>query len=197
MEILYNIKEVKNMLKKLIPNDYYKTIEDIPYTTLYAKGFRLILTDLDNTLISYKESEPTESLFAWKRKVEEIGFEIIIVSNSRKNRVESFAKQLELPFVKFAKKPLLFGMRKALKMTKRTYKKEEILEIGDQLMTDVFASRRFGVHTILVQPIDKKTEILPTQLNRKMEDFFLRQIERRYPRLYQQKLDSYVVNKNE
>ncbi|MDE6407074.1 MAG: hypothetical protein K2K50_00515, partial [Anaeroplasmataceae bacterium] len=75
------------MLKKLIPNDYYKTIEDIPYNKLYADGFRLILTDLDNTLISYLEKEPTDVLFEWKKRIEEIGFEIIIVSNSRKDRV--------------------------------------------------------------------------------------------------------------
>ncbi|MDE5856555.1 MAG: YqeG family HAD IIIA-type phosphatase [Anaeroplasmataceae bacterium] len=185
------------MLKKLIPNDYYRTIEDIPYNKLYAEGFRLILTDLDNTLISYLEKEPTEELFKWKNMVESIGFEIIIVSNSRKDRVEHFANLLNLPFVKFAKKPLLFGMKKAFKMAKKEYKKEEILEIGDQLMTDVFASRRLGVHTILVKAIDKKTEILPTKINRKLEHFFLNQIERRHPRLYQQKLDQYVVDKNE
>ncbi|MDE6661429.1 MAG: YqeG family HAD IIIA-type phosphatase [Anaeroplasmataceae bacterium] len=185
------------MLKKLIPNDYYKSIEDIPYNKLYAEGFRLILTDLDNTLISYLEKEPTEALYLWKNKMEAIGFEIIIVSNSRKDRVEHFANLLNLPFVKFAKKPLLFGMKKALKIASRPYKKEEVLEIGDQLMTDVFASRRLGVHTILVKAIDKKTEILPTKINRKLEHFFLNQIERRHPRLYQQKLDQYVVDKND
>ncbi|MDE6656551.1 MAG: YqeG family HAD IIIA-type phosphatase [Anaeroplasmataceae bacterium] len=185
------------MLKKLIPNDYYRTIEDIPYNKLYADGFRLILTDLDNTLISYLEKEPTDALYLWKEKIEAMGFEIVIVSNSRKDRVEHFANLLHLPFVKFAKKPLLFGMKKALKCASREYKKEEILEIGDQLMTDVFASRRLGVHTILVKAIDKKTEILPTKINRKLEHFFLSLIEKRHPRLYQQKLDQYVVDKNE
>ncbi|MDE6408403.1 MAG: hypothetical protein K2K50_07370, partial [Anaeroplasmataceae bacterium] len=149
------------------------------------------------TLISYLEKEPTDVLFEWKKRIEEIGFAIIIVYNTLKDRVEHFAKLLDLPFVKFAKKPLLFGMRKAIKLASKEYKKEEILEIGDQLMTDVFASRRLGVHTILVKAIDKKTEILPTKINRKLEHFFLNQIERRYPRLYQQKLDQYVVDKNE
>lgn len=185
------------MLKKLIPDDYYKTIDDIPYTKLYADGIRLILTDLDNTLISYLETEPTEALYAWKDRIKAMGFEIILVSNSRKDRVEHFANLLDLPFVKFAKKPLLFGMRKAMKLASRAYKKEEIVEIGDQLMTDVFASKRFGVYTILVKAIDKKTEILPTRINRKLEKFFLNQIERRHPRLYQKHLDAYVVDKYE
>ena len=185
------------MLKKLIPDYYYKTIEDIPYTKLYEEGKRLILTDLDNTLISYLEKEPTDALFAWKKKVLELGFEVIIVSNSRKDRVEHFAKLLDVPYVKFAKKPLLFGMKKAIKLAGKEYKKEEIMEIGDQLMTDVFASRRLGVLTILVHAIDKKTEILPTKINRRLEKFFLRQIECRHPRLYQSKLDAYVRDKDE
>ena len=53
------------MLKKLIPDEYYNSIEDIPYNKLYAQGIRLILTDLDNTLISYREDEPTAALFCW------------------------------------------------------------------------------------------------------------------------------------
>ncbi|MDE7162392.1 MAG: YqeG family HAD IIIA-type phosphatase [Anaeroplasmataceae bacterium] len=185
------------MLKKFIPDYYYKTIEDIPYTKLYDDGIRLILTDLDNTLISYLEKEPTEALFAWKEKVEKMGFEIIIVSNSRKDRVEHFAKELGLPFVKFAKKPLLFGMKKAIRLASKEYKKEEIMEIGDQLMTDVFASRRMNILTILVKAIDKKTEILPTKINRKLEHFVLSHIERRHARLYQQHLDAYVRDKDE
>ena len=40
------------MIKKLIPDYVYKTIYDIPLEKLYSDGIRLILTDLDNTLIS-------------------------------------------------------------------------------------------------------------------------------------------------
>lgn len=184
------------MLKKLIPDEYYRSIEDIPYNKLYAKGIRLILTDLDNTLISYKEAEPTEALYTWKHKVEAMGFEVIIVSNSRKERVEHFANLLQLPFVKFAKKPLVLGMKKAMKKATRTYKNEEIVVLGDQLMTDVFAAKRLKLYTVLLKAIDKKTEILPTKLNRKLENYFLNKIERHHPRLYQQKLDAYVREKN-
>ncbi len=185
------------MLKKLIPDYYYKTIEDIPYNKLYEQGIRLILTDLDNTLISYKETEPTKELVAWKERVEKMGFEIIIVSNSRKDRVEHFATLLQLPFVKFAKKPLKFGLKKALKIASHPYELTEVMEIGDQVMTDVFGSRRLGVLTILVKAIDKKTEILPTKINRKLEEFFLSRIERKYPLSYQRRLMEYVRDKND
>lgn len=185
------------MIKKLIPDYYYKTIEDIPYNKLYANGIRLILTDLDNTLISYKCTDPTEALISWKNRLTQMGFEIIIVSNSRKHRVEHFARLLELPFVKFAKKPTKFGLKKAIRMASKSYAKAEIMEIGDQVMTDVFASKRLGVLTVLVKAIDKKTEILPTKINRKLEEHFLKRIKRKYPKVYQEKLEEYVRDKHD
>ena len=100
-----------------------------------------------------------------------MGFEVIIVSNSRKHRVEHFANILGLPFVKFAKKPTKLGMKKALKIASRKYELNEIVEIGDQVMTDVFASRRMKVLTILVKAIDRKTEVFTTKVNRKLEKF--------------------------
>ncbi len=185
------------MIKKLIPSCYYKTINDIPYNKLYENGFRLILTDLDNTLISYLEKEPTLELFNWKKMVEEIGFEIIIVSNSRKERVKNFANSLGLKYVKFAKKPTKLGLKKALRIASHKYALSEVVEIGDQLMTDVYGSRRLGLYTILVKAIDKKTEILPTKINRKLENHFLMKIQKKYPKLYASALVDYVRDKND
>ena len=163
------------MILKLVPDYYYTTIKDIPYDKLYADGVRLILTDLDNTLISYKEEEPTPELFKWKEKVLGMGFEVIIVSNSRKNRVSHFANILGLPFVKFAKKPTKFGMKKALKI----------------------ASRRMNIITILVKAIDRKTEVFTTKINRKLEKFFLGRIKKKYPLIYKEKLLKYVEEKDD
>lgn len=71
--------------KNIIPDDYVSSIFDIDYNKLYSNGKRLILTDLDNTLISYKATEPTDELYKWKSELEGMGFEIIIVSNSGKS----------------------------------------------------------------------------------------------------------------
>lgn len=177
--------------KKIIPDLYANTINDIPYAKLYADGFRLILTDLDNTLISYKESSPTQELRDWMKLVQEIGFEIIIVSNSRKNRVSYFAQMLGLKYVKFAKKPLKPGLKKAIRIADKKYKKNEILEIGDQLMTDVYGSKRCGLYTILVKAIDRKTEIWTTRFNRRLEKKMLYKAKKKHLSLYKEKLQRY------
>ena len=63
--------------------------------------------------------------------------------------------------------------KKALKIASRKYALNEIVEIGDQVMTDVFASRRMNIITILVKAIDRKTEVFTTKVNRKLEKYFL------------------------
>ena len=86
------------MLKKLIPDEFYKSVYDIPYEELYKSGKRLIMADMDNTLISYKETLPSEKLLELKKRIEDIGFEIIIVSNSRKKRVDNFANAFNIKY---------------------------------------------------------------------------------------------------
>ena len=180
------------MIKKLIPDYYFKSIYDIPYDTLYSEGIRLLLLDMDNTLISYKETLPSDNLKELKKKLENMGFELILVSNSRKNRVNNFCDAFEIPYVKFSIKPLKRGIKKAMKkVAKNKYKKEEVLLLGDQLMTDIFGGNRCGLKTGLIEAIDKSTDIGPTRANRKLERYFLKRIKKKYPDLYNERLKEY------
>ena len=114
--------------KHFIPSLYVNTIFDIDYNKLYEDGIRLILTDLDNTLISYKETDPLEAQYDWVKKMKEIGFEIIIVSNnSHKDRVSHFAKLLDIKYLNFALKPTKIGMKKALKMQIKNMNQKKLL----------------------------------------------------------------------
>lgn len=177
--------------KNIIPDDYVSSIFDIDYNKLYSEGKRLILTDLDNTLISYKATDPTEELFSWKKKLEAMGFEIIIVSNSGKARVNHFAKLLGLKYVNLAIKPLKRGFKKALRISSRKYKKEEVVVLGDQLLTDVYGAKRSKLHMILIKAIDKKTERPITRHNRKNEDKMLAKARKKNYGLYLVKLKKY------
>ncbi len=183
------------MIEKMIPTYFYKSIYDIDYEGLYKDGIRLILTDLDNTLISYKETIPNRKLFELKNKIEHMGFEFILVSNSRKKRVDNFAKSFDIPYVKFSTKPLKRGIKKAIKKVAHgTYTKDQVLIIGDQIMTDIYGAGRCKIRSVLVDAIDKSTDIGPTRFNRKLERFFLKKIKKKYPIEYDLKLKEYGVN---
>ena len=69
------------------------------------------------------------------------------------------------------------------------------MEIGDQLLTDQFASTRYKLYTIMVRNLDPKTEIWTTRFNRRLENKILKRIKRKYPDLYEEKLSRYVGEK--
>ena len=186
------------MLKKLIPDEYYESVYDIPYEELYKSGKRLIMADMDNTLISYKETLPSEKLKELKKRIEDIGFELIIVSNSRKNRVDNFSNAFGVKYQKFSTKPLKRGIKRAMKkVASRRYNKDEVILIGDQLMTDVYGGKRCKLTVFLIEAIAKGTDIGPTRFNRKLDRFFLKRIKKKYPDLYKEKLSRYGGDLND
>ena len=181
---------VKDM--KFVPSTYVNTVFDIDYNKLYERGIRLILTDLDNTLISYKENNADDKLLEWIKQRKNEGFEVIIVSNnSNKERVTSFAKELEINSVSVAMKPLKRGIKKALKLASRKYDFNQVVSIGDQLMTDVFSANRMKFNSVLVKAIDRKTEKWTTRFNRKLELHVIKKISKKYPELYEERIKIY------
>ena len=120
------------------------------------------------------------------------GFEIIIVSNnSSVKRVKEFAEKLNISYVARAKKPLKGGFKKALKLATEKYNYCQIVAIGDQLMTDVFAANRMNYTSVLVKAIDRKTEKWTTRFNRMLEKHVLKRIIKKHPSLYEETLKVY------
>lgn len=177
---------------KFIPHIYKESVFDIDYIKLYESGIRLILTDLDNTLVSYKDDIVSEKLLTWITKRKQEGFEIMIVSNnSKESRVLNFATKLDIKYIARAMKPLKGGFKKILKLASRKYNPNEIVAIGDQLMTDVFAANRMNYTSILVKAIDRKTETWTTRFNRTLERHVLKVIEKKYPETFLKSLKVY------
>lgn len=155
--------------KKFIPNEFHDTVYEVDFETLYKEGKRLILSDLDNTLISYDEYVPTKENLEFLDRLKKIGFEVILLSNNVPSRINKYCKDLDIIGYANARKPLNIGMRKAYKNASKKYKKDEIIVMGDQLMTDIWGANRFATYSILVNPIKKKTEKWYTKINRRTE----------------------------
>ena len=180
------------MTKKFIPTFFYNSIYDIPLDEWKKNGVRLILADLDNTLISYNEKMPNEALFEFKNKVLNLGIEFVIVSNSRKERVENFSKALGIPCVKFSTKPLKRGILKAIsKVAHGCYSNEQVVLLGDQIMTDILGGNRCGIKTCLIKAIDKSSDKLPTRINRFFEKHAILRVKKKYEEEDNLKLKSY------
>ncbi|OPZ33292.1 MAG: haloacid dehalogenase-like hydrolase [Tenericutes bacterium ADurb.BinA124] len=169
-------------LKKFVPTDCYSDVFQIPYQKLYDQGKRVLLMDIDNTLIPYDAYEPYPKLKQLIAQIKAIGFKIIFMSNNKEPRVSHFANILGEDYVYSSMKPLKKGYRQALK--KAMLPKKTALAIGDQLLTDVLGSNRFGIDVILVKPLKKHNELWFTKFNRKTEKRIIKKISRHYPDIY-------------
>jgi uncharacterized protein len=158
--------KVNGMLHYFLPNQFVKRVLDITPHELKEKGIKGIITDLDNTLVEWDRPSATPELTEWFEKMKREGIKVMIVSNNNKKRVQSFAEPLGIPFIFEARKPLTRAFQKALATMQ--LRKEEVVVIGDQLLTDVFGGNRLGLNTILVVPV-AQTDGLWTRFNRKME----------------------------
>ena len=165
--------------RHFIPDAHYESIYDIDFETLGKDGVTTLLLDLDNTLISYDDTLAGEELSRFLAGLKEQGFKRVVISNSRQRRLSTFCDPLALDYVAFAKKPFRSGFKKALSIAGST--KEESVLIGDQLMTDVYGAKRFGIRVLLVKPIKKRTEKWYTRFNRRLEQKMLRKIEKKHP----------------
>ena len=164
------------MLKIFLPDQHVKDIFEITPESLKEKAIKGVITDLDNTLVAWNEPHATEKIKVWLKSMEDSGIKVTIVSNNDKKRVKLFSSPLNRPYVYRANKPLRRAFLKSSK--KMGLKKEEVVVIGDQIMTDIWGGNRSGFHTILVVPI-LQSDDKATKLNRKLERFILRKLEKR------------------
>lgn len=146
---------------------------------LKLMGITHILSDLDNTLIPWNSSEPSEELKKWVAELKKYHIELIVVSNNNYTRIHDAVSMLDVKIVARAKKPMPFAIKKFVNLS--SISKERVLFLGDQLLTDVIAGNLAGVKTILVKPL-VDTDLKKTRFNR----FFERPILKLINRIYKQ-----------
>ncbi len=139
---------------------------------LFVKG---LLLDVDNTLARHFDKEPFDEIPEYLKRLKASGIKLIIVSNARESRVAPFAKSLDLPFEFLCKKPLLFGVKRAMKTL--GLQKNEIMLCGDQLFTDILCGNLYGIKTLLVSPRHKEKSFI-FKIKRVLEKPFLKKYQK-------------------
>ena len=135
-----------------IPRGVYPSVTHISPRALAARGIRLVLADLDNTLVPYKVAEPPAAVIAWKEALEAQGLRLFLPSNSRKpGRAQKFAEKLGIPYQGRSGKPKKAGYLRA--MERMGARPQETVMVGDQIFTDTLGANNAGVIPLLVEPI--------------------------------------------
>lgn len=178
-----------SIARRCIPDYYVESIYAVDYQMLKEQGINTLFFDLDNTLIAYDEAELNSHTIDFINALLE-DFKIVIISNSGYQRVSKAAKKY--PFVWHAAKPFKWGFKCALRKSESSL--ENVVLIGDQLMTDMLGGHRFGCLTVLVNPVKRSSDRWMTRMNRWMERRIIKKIKRKYASLYEERLKQYVEN---
>jgi len=144
------------MLKTFYPDRYYDSTYNIDFESYYSKGYRGIIFDIDNTLVPHGAPADERSLQLFDR-LKKIGYETLLLSNNKKERVDMFNEKVQTHTIYKAGKPGTKNYLKAMEIMHTT--KETTLFVGDQLFTDVWGAKRTGILSILVKPMNPKEEI--------------------------------------
>ncbi|BDP70506.1 haloacid dehalogenase [Enterococcus faecium] len=151
------------MFSNYKPTWMVEAIYQITPAQLKNLGIKAVLTDLDNTLIAWNNPDGTEELLTWILEMKNAGIPVVVVSNNNSKRVARAIEKFDLLYVARAMKPLARGINIAKKQLDLA--DDEIVMVGDQIMTDIRGANRAGIRSILVKPIIA-TDSWKTQFNR-------------------------------
>lgn len=138
------------------PDEWMDSTYDIDFEKLYQEGYRGLLFDIDNTLVPHGQPADERAIKLFRR-LKGIGFRSCLLSNNKRERVESFNAPIGEQFIEEAHKPSAANYIKAMECLGT--KRENTLFIGDQIFTDIYGAKRAGLRNILVKPIHPKEEI--------------------------------------
>ena len=150
---------------KYLPTFVFSSIYDIDFNKLYESGKRIIISDLDNTLLPYHQKDATHELVNWKHKLDLLGFKLFIVTNNNDERIKRLLLTFSIDgYLCKANKPNPKKLTNFIH--EHGFSMNEVIFLGDQLVTDIACANNTGIDSILVKTIDFKTQKWYTKINR-------------------------------
>ncbi len=140
-----------------MPDWYLEDLRKADWVLLGNRGIKLVLLDIDNTLVKHGAFEGDGYCLEVIASVKSAGLVPVILSNARGDRGAIFARNVKLPYVGNAKKP----STKALNGFLSVYgvSSQEAVMVGDQLFTDIWAGKRAKTWNLLVKKRDGREYI--------------------------------------
>lgn len=148
------------------PDVKLRGITDITVELLKNHDIKALLLDVDNTMSTHHGTILTEGLMEWIDKMQQSGIKLMVLSNSKRFRIQPFAARIGLPFISLGCKPLPTGYLRGVKALGE--KRNNVAIVGDQIFTDILGGNAVGVKTILLTPI-KPEDGWSFKIRRKLE----------------------------
>ncbi|KXT78096.1 YqeG family HAD IIIA-type phosphatase [Streptococcus sp. DD13] len=173
-------------IENYLPDFVLEKAYDVTVESLKQQQIKAVFVDLDNTLIAWNNPDGTPEMRQWLAELQDAGIRVVVVSNNSPKRVQRAVERFGIPFEAHALKPFTFGLKRAMK--RFGIQPQEVVMIGDQLMTDIRAAKRAGIRSILVKPL-VETDSVKTKFNRWRERRVMKRLAASYgPLKYKRKL---------
>lgn len=159
------------------PDQYIRSYKSLDIPRLQEQGIKLLLCDIDNTLVAFDDPHSNEDVRQFMQALEAAGIKPALMSNNFKSRAKRFSKNLGVEKIySFSLKPLPFTYWRA--MLEHHVKRSETAILGDQLFTDILGGSIAGITTILTAPVVDR-ERPDTRFMRLLEKFLYRYYEKK------------------
>ena len=159
-------------MKLLQPKYRIKKIEEFEITKIIENNYKIIIFDLNNTVIDYYTDTIPNGTKEYILKLKELGIKVYIISNSFDNKmIKNVANKLDVSYINKAFKPFPFAVKKVLK--KENITNNNALVIGDHIITDILVANICKIDSVLVLPLNKN-EKFHSKIARKFENLLLK-----------------------
>lgn len=163
-------------MRLLTPSLRLPTVYDLDVRWLKDRSITAVISDLDNTLVPWRDYKVADELAAWFQSLHKEGFKTVILTNARPSpTIKELSSTLGTELVIGARKPVQRFFRLALEKVSAV--PAEACVIGDQVFTDVLGGNLIGCHTVLVNRIGNR-EFAGTRLMRVFEKMVLDRLDR-------------------
>ena len=151
------------LFKSFIPFAHSASIYEIDPDFYKRNNVKTLFMDLDNTLDSFRARVPQQRTIDYVNRVKEAGVTPVIISNNKAKRVSGYANLLGVEFLSSAHKP--FSRRVKKEIARRGLTADDVMLVGDQMMTDVLAAKGAKIKVVLTEKIVKEDQ-WTTHINR-------------------------------
>lgn len=161
--------DVSGPLRNICPDEAFHSLAEIDLHAIAEAGKKLILLDVDNTLLPWRSEDIPQETRDWLDSGRAAGLQFCIISNTRNvERLKRLATEMDMKFMNGKFKPSRAMFKQAL--DEFGFTANEALMVGDQLFTDILGANRTGIETIWVKPLHGR-EFVGTKVSRMGERF--------------------------
>jgi HAD superfamily phosphatase (TIGR01668 family) len=147
-------------IKNAIPDYQASSLYDIQ-GILADSGIEAIIFDIDQTIVPFGETTIPEDIHELIRSLQP-KYRMCFLSNfphveDRIKRIRTIEEQLKIPAI-FSKRRKPSPAAFLLALEYLGSEPEKTMMVGDRVLTDIIGANQIGLKTVLVAPLDRKTD---------------------------------------